>query len=81
MNAGASTVTPLHIDTSPPDPENVEPAGQQPSGPKSIATGNNPLPRFDSQAHGLVPIRDALQLPVWISIRQACLKREVWRHG
>jgi hypothetical protein len=84
MSPRPFTGAPLRLDTGPPSPQNVEPAGQQPSGQNrrhQIATNNNSLPNVNRQAHGLVAIRDALPLPVWIWIRQACLKREVRHHG
>jgi hypothetical protein len=72
------------LDTGPPLPTNVEPVRQQPGGQNrrhQIATKHNSLPYVSRQVHGLVAIRYALPLPTWIRIRQACLKREVRRHG
>jgi hypothetical protein len=53
LSIGVSIGSSFRLDTSPPDPENVEPAGQQPSGPNrlSIVTSNN-LPASSSGAMG-----------------------------
>jgi hypothetical protein len=85
MKIRSSRGKPSRLDTGPPDPINVEPAGLRDQAGQNrrhqIATNNNSLSYVNRQAHGLVAIRYALPLPVWICIRQACLKREVRRHG
>jgi hypothetical protein len=68
MSTRPSTGTTFRLDTGPPPPENVEPAGQQPGGPnrgfRRSTTGNNLHKALDRQVCGLFAVVHTLLQPI-----------------
>jgi hypothetical protein len=83
MKIRSSPGKPSRLDTGPPDPINVEPAGWRPGETNrrhrlgQTGLGNKPYLHCDRQVQGLVAIAGALSSAAWNRIRRACAKEEI----